>query len=112
MTPRREPALYLGALSSGLSLLVALGVGNLTTDQAGAVIATLSAVIGVVTAVATRPIALGVFTTLVGAGAALVTAFGLHVAPETVGAWNAAILAVVTLVVRGQVSPAASAGRH
>jgi hypothetical protein len=107
MAPNREPALYIGALSAGLSLLVTLGIGNLTTDQAGGWVALVTAVGGVVTAFVTRPVAVGAFTAVVGAAAALVAAYGYEVAPETIGAINAALIAVIALVARGQVTPVA-----
>jgi hypothetical protein len=100
----REPALVLGVISATLSLLVTLGVG-LTTDQAGGIVAVISGVFAVATAVLTRPIAPAAFTGLVTVTAALLSAFHFGVAPETVGAINTVVLAVLVLLTRGQVSP-------
>lgn len=100
-----EPALIIGAISAALSLVVTLGIG-LTTDQAGAWVAVISAVFAVVTAVATRPIAPAAFTGLVTVAAALLGAYHFHVAPGTVVAVNGLVIAVLAVVTRGQVSPA------
>ncbi|MBW1600908.1 hypothetical protein JJV70_02075 [Streptomyces sp. JJ66] len=101
----REPALVIGVISAGLSLLVTFNVG-LTSAQAGGMVALLSALGAAATAAVTRPVAPAAFTGVVAAGAALAAAFGFEVAPETVGALNAAVLAVLALLTRGQVSPA------
>jgi lipopolysaccharide export LptBFGC system permease protein LptF len=103
-----EPALIIGALSAALSLVVTLGLG-LTTDQAGAWVAVISGVFAVVTAVTTRPIAPAAFTGLVAVVAALLSAYHFGVAPGTVAAINTMVLAVLTLLTRGQVSPTATA---
>ncbi|MBB0231798.1 hypothetical protein FOE67_20440 [Streptomyces calidiresistens] len=101
----REPALWLGVLSAGLSVAVTLGVG-LTTVQAGAIVAAVSAVGGAVTAAVTRPVAPAAFTGAIGALVALVAAFGLEVSPELVAAMSGMTVAVLALLTRGQVSPA------
>lgn len=106
MHPRREPALYLGALTAALNLAVTLGIGGLTTGQAGGLVALITAVGGLSIAATTRPVALGAFTAAVGAGAALVAAFGYELSPEAVGGFNAVLVAVLTFVFRGQVTPA------
>lgn len=105
MAPTREPALYIGVLSGGLSLLVAVGFGSLTSDQAALIVAAITAVGGVVTAIATRPVAPAAFTALVAAGAALLAGFHFDVSAGTVAAVNGLVLAVLTLVTRHQVSP-------
>jgi uncharacterized membrane protein YbhN (UPF0104 family) len=46
-----------------------------------------------------------VFTTAVSAIAALVAGYGYHVSPGVVGAVNAVVLSVLTLVTRAQVVP-------
>lgn len=101
----REPALYLGVVSAALSLAVTLGVG-LTADQAGAWTAVISGVFAAVTAAVTRPIAPAAFTGLVTVTADLLGAYHYQVSAGTVAAVNTAVLAVLTLLTRGQVSPA------
>lgn len=107
----REPALILAVVSAALSLLVTFQFG-MNAEQAGAIVAVISAVFAAAAAAVTRPIAPSAFTGVVAAGAALLAAYGLEVGPETVGAVNAVVLAVLGLLTRGQVtpSPAAKAG--
>lgn len=102
---RREPALIIGAVSAGLSLLVALGIGGLTSEQAALIVAAITAVGGVVTALATRPVAPAAFTAAVTAVADLLAGFHYSVAPATVAAVNGVVLAVLALLTRAQVSP-------
>ena len=104
----REPALVVATISAGLSLLVTFNFG-LSAEQAGAIVAVISAVFAAATAVITRPIAPSAFTGLVAAVVALLAAYGFNVSPETVGALNAVVLAVLGLLTRGQVSPATPA---
>lgn len=100
----REPALIISTASALLSLAVTFNVG-LTGEQAGAIVAVISASFGAVAAAMTRPIAPTAFTAVVAAGAALLAAYGLNVSAETVGATNAVVLSVLALLARGQVSP-------
>ena len=104
----REPALIIAALSAGLSLLVSFNFG-LSAEQAGALVAVVSALFAAATAVITRPIAPSAFTGLVAAAVALLAAYGFSVSAETVGALNAVVLGVLGLVTRGQVSPTSGA---
>ena len=104
----REPALILGIISAGLSLLVTFNVG-LSSEQAGAIVAVISGVFAVITAAMTRPIAPAAFTGLVAAVVALLATFHFNVAPETVGSLNALVLAVLVFITRGHVTPAAPA---
>ncbi|MDT0608892.1 hypothetical protein [Streptomyces lancefieldiae] len=101
----REPALIIATISAGLSLLVTFGFG-LSTEQAGAIVAVISAVFAVATAVVTRPIAPSAFTGLTAAVAALLAAYGLELSTEKIGALNAVVLAGLALLTRGQVAPA------
>ncbi|MET8113831.1 hypothetical protein [Streptomyces prasinus] len=104
----REPALLIATVSAGLSLLVTFQFG-LSAEQAGAIVAVISAVFAVATATVTRPIAPSAFTGLVAAVAALLAAYGLDLSAEKVGAINAVVLAGLALLTRAQVSPASPA---
>jgi hypothetical protein len=107
-TATSEPVLLTTVISAALSLIVTLNVG-LTSDQAGAATAFITAVGAVGAAVLARPVAPTAFSGLVAAGADLLAAFHFHVAPGTVGAVNGLVLAVLMLVTRGHVSPVAPA---
>jgi len=102
----REPALYIAAIAAILGIAVTLGIDGLSATQAAAIVAVLNAAAAVWTAMLVRPIAPAAFTGLVSAAAALLAAYGLDVSQETVGAINGAVLAVLALLTRGQVSPA------
>jgi hypothetical protein len=99
-----EPALILGVISAALSLVVTLGVG-LSANQAGAWTAVISGVFAVITAAMTRPIAPAAFTGLVAVTADLLAAYHFNVSAGTVAAVNALVVAGLTLITRGQVSP-------
>lgn len=102
----REPALIIGFIGAALTLLGTLGLG-LTGDQAVLWIAALGAISGAVTAAATRPIAPGAFLTVVAAAVPLLASYGLDLSSDTVAAINGLLLAGLTALFRGQVTPAA-----
>lgn len=101
----REPVVVTNTLSAVLGLIVTLGITSLTAEQAGAVVAVVSAILGGIAAAMTRPVAPQAFTAIVAAGATAVATFGYEVSQETVGAINTVVLAVLTLLTRVQVSP-------
>jgi len=101
----REPVVVLNTLSAVLGLIVSLGVTSLSAEQAGAIVAVVSAILGGIAAAMTRPVAPQAFTAIVAAGATAVAAFGYNVSQSTVGAINTLVLAVLTLLVRAQATP-------
>jgi hypothetical protein len=101
----REPTLVLQAISALLGIGVAMSLPNLSAEQAGLIIAALSAGIGAVNAFMVRPVAPTAFVGLVGAGAALLAAYGLDVSQPVVGSISAATIAVMGLLARQQVAP-------
>lgn len=102
----REPTLWITTIASVLSLIAAFGADWLTAGQAAGVVVVLNALLGIVNALAVRPVAPAAFTYTVGAVASLVAAYGVHVNQSTVGLVNTAVLAVLALLLRGNVSPA------
>lgn len=104
----RDPALYLTAIGTLLGLGVAFGVDGLSAHQAATWQALLVAVAAAVQALLVRPIAPTVFAGVVTAGAVLVSAYGLDVGQERLGAVQLAVAAVVGLLVRQQSTPNAS----
>lgn len=103
----REPTVLLQALSAVLALVVSFKVDFLTSEQSGLVIAFIAAVIGGINAALVRPLAPAAFTAVVTTLAALVTSYGLHLAPETVGAVQLVVVSVLALATRVQVTPKA-----
>lgn len=101
----REPVVVLNTLSAVLGLIVSLGVTSLSAEQAGAIVAVVSAILGGIAAAMTRPVAPQAFTAIVAAGATAVAAFGYNVSQGTVGAINTVVLAILTLLTRVQVTP-------
>lgn len=98
----REPAAWVAAAGSVLTVLAAVGLPWLDAGQAAALTALVAAVVLVAT---TRPVAPGLVTGVVTAGAALLAEYGLDLPDATVGAVTAAVLAVFALITRQQVSP-------
>jgi membrane-bound ClpP family serine protease len=102
---KNEPALISGVVQSLLALLVGLGL-HLTTDQTGAILAVVAAVLGLVAAAATRPFHVAALTGVVSAVIPLLLAFGVHASTADISTVNAVIVAVFALLVRMHVSPA------
>lgn len=101
-----EPALIVGAIVAAISLAGTLGFALLSPDQAGLWILAINAIAAGIMAWTTRPISPGVFTYLVGAIVGLAASYGLNVTPEQLNGLNVMVIAVLTLITRGQVSPA------
>ncbi|MEU5946325.1 hypothetical protein ABZ793_12275 [Micromonospora sp. NPDC047465] len=103
----REPTLYIQALSALLGVFVTFGLPGLSATQAAAIVAALTAVTTAVNAAMVRPVAPAAFTGVVTALAVLVAAYGLEVSQETVGAVQVAVVGVLALLTRTQVTPTA-----
>jgi len=102
----REPTLWLQAISAALAFFVTFGWSGLSATQAGATVAVLAAIIGVLNAWRVRPIAPAIFTTVVTTGAALLSTYGLDFPQERIGQFQLAVVAVMALLTRVQVTPA------
>jgi hypothetical protein len=106
--PRKmEWSLIIAAVTAVLNWLVGFGWSSLTADQASWIVAAISAVAGIVVALKTRPIAPGAFTYAIGVGASLLGAYGLHLSQGSVATFSTAFVAVLAMLMRGQVAPAA-----
>lgn len=101
----REPALWVGTISTALSLGTAVGVPGLSQYQVAALVVALNAIAFGVTAWQVRPVAPALFTNVIGALFAVGVAYGFSVTSETVGGVNALAIAVLSLIMRGHVSP-------
>jgi hypothetical protein len=101
----REPTLIIQTISGILAVIVATGPTGLTAEQAALIIAAVTALLGVFNALLVRPVAPPAFIALVGAGAALLAGYGLDVSQQVVGAVTAAVVSVLALLTRAQVTP-------
>lgn len=101
----RDPTLWIAVLSSLIVVAGTIGFHWLTGVQAGLFVAAINAIAAAVNAWAVRPIAPAVFTYAVGALVALVGSYGLLLSEATLGAVNLAVIAILGLLARGQVSP-------
>jgi hypothetical protein len=101
----REPTVWLAAISGLLSIVVTFGWDGLSAEQASLIVLGINAVFGAWAAWETRPIVPQVFTYAVTSLFAVGAAYGLDVSQETVGAINVALVAVLALLTRSQVSP-------
>jgi hypothetical protein len=108
---RREPALWLAAIQSVLTIIVGFSWSGLNATQAALWISLVNAVIAIAQAILTRPVAPTVFTNAFAVAATLLAAYGLHLSQEMVASINAAIISMVILVARAQISPAPDASR-
>ncbi len=105
---KTEPALITGVVQAVIGLVAGRGF-TLCAGQAGADLAVTTAVLGLHTAIATRPFQVSALTALVTAVVTLLIAFGVkNVSPGIVSTLNAAIVAVAALLVRVHVTPVAA----
>lgn len=101
----RDPTLWIGVVSSLIVVAGTIGFHWLSGEQAGLMVAAINAVAGAVNAWTVRPISPVAFTYAVGAIVALVASYGLHVSDASLGAINLAIVPILALLSRNQVSP-------
>lgn len=102
-----EPSVVMYALNALLTALVAFGV-HASPGQTAAITTIVAAVITIVTAASTRPVAVPLIT---GAGATIATAaaaFGLHLTSAQIGAAVPLAAVILSLVLRQAVTPVAT----
>lgn len=102
----REPSAWVASVGAVVLVLASLGLPFLSAGQAAAVTGLVAAVVLVAT---TRPVAPGMVTGIVTAGAALLAEYGLDVSDATVASISGATLAVFALITRQQVEPKVTA---
>lgn len=102
----REPALWLAVVQAVLGILVGFQFDRLSAEQAALWLSATNAIIAVIMALATRPWAVTVFTNAFSILATLGAAYGLDLSQAMVASVNLALVAAVTLIARGEISPA------
>ena len=105
----REPALWLAALQAIVAVVVGFQIDGFSPEQAALWMAAVNAAVGVAMALMTAPVAPSIFGNLFSVLATLGAAYGLDLGQEMVGLINAALMSVVVLLVRPQISPAEDA---
>lgn len=104
---RYEPAVYLYALSSAVSLAVAFGL-PLTGTQTAAVSTIATAVLGGLAAALTRPVEVSAISAALATALTAAGAFGLHLSADKIGTLVTAVNLPLALVLRQAVTPAAT----
>jgi hypothetical protein len=112
-----ESAVILYLLGAGLAVGVAFGVTGITTDTSKALITIATGLFTVAAVFTTRSngdqahivqVVTAAFTT----GLTALAAFGLHLAPQKVSVLTVLLAAVLSLILRGHVSPVPLAGHR
>lgn len=99
----REPVVILAFVAVALKLGAAYGL-DVSADQQGAIMAVLSLIVAVITAIVLKNGAVGAAIINLGQGAlALFLAFGLHLSADQQALWMTLIESVVALWVREKV---------
>jgi hypothetical protein len=104
---RYEPVIVAWALNGGLAVLLG-NLVHISSTQEAAVTTIFTAAVAIYSAIRTRPFEVSLFTgavTTIGVAAA---AFGLHLPAHDVGIGAAVLSALVALLLRTNVTPAAS----
>ena len=104
---RWEPAVYLYALNAAVALAVAFGL-PLTDTQTAAVTTIVTAVLGGVAAFLTRPVEVSAATGALATALTAASALGLHLPAGATGTVATGLSAVLALLLRQHVTPAAA----
>jgi hypothetical protein len=102
-----EPAVVAWAVNGGIATVLAFLL-NLDGTQTATVTTITTALAAIVTAVKARPVAVSVVTGALATIAEAAAAFGLNLPPTVVGAITAVASAVLGLLFRQNLTPAAS----
>lgn len=100
-----EWTLIAAAIAAILNWLVGFGFDNLNAEQAALIMTAINAVAALVVAWRTRPVPPQIYTYLIASLAALAAAYGLEFSTQAVATFTAAVIAVLGLITRNQVSP-------
>jgi hypothetical protein len=105
MPRKMEWTLISAAIAAVLNWVVGFQLDNLTAEQAAAIMVAINALAGGFAAWRTRPIPPQVYVYVIGSLAALGAAYGLEFSQEHVATFTSAVIAVLGLITRWQVSP-------
>ncbi len=101
VSPKFEPALWIGVIGAVGTFLVTL---NLSWLSASAEAAIMSLLVAIVTAIFTKPIAPALYVGVLGAVAAVAAQYGLHWSDSSIAALSGLVLAAFALFgIRSQV---------
>lgn len=99
----REPAAWIGFAGAVLTALAGLNLPGLNAGQASAIVAFLTAAL---IAATTRPITPALLTGGITVLVALLAEYGTNVPEQWIATVTAVSLAVLSFILRGQVTPA------
>lgn len=102
----REPALLIDLTETLVVLVVAFGIG-LSGDQQTYIVAAVVAALGLAKGLLTRPFAVTLLTDAARAVLVLAASFGVGLTADQIALIATALGTVVTVVARGQITPAA-----
>lgn len=105
----REPTLWIAVANTVIILVGTFGLHAFTGTQAALAVVVVNAIFAAINAWAVRPISPVAFTYAIGAILALAASYGLNLPIESVAAINAAVIPLLALLTRGQVSPVETA---
>lgn len=105
----REPTLWIAALNAVIMIVGTVGLKAVNQEQAGLFVAVVNGAFAAINAWAVRPVSPVTFTYLIGTIVALMGSYGLSLPTETVAGINMAVIPILALLARGQVTPAETA---
>jgi hypothetical protein len=101
-----EPTLVIQGVTAVITLLATFNLHWITPQQAALIGVALAAVSGLLNALAVRPISPAIFTSLIGAIAAVAVGYGVQgITAERVGLVQATVVVALGLITRAQVTP-------
>lgn len=101
----RDPTLWIALISALIPVVGSVGLHWLSGQQAALIVVAVNAIAAAINAYTVRPISPVAFTYAVGAIVAVLGAYGLNLPIETVASINFAVVPILALLSRGQVSP-------
>lgn len=101
----QEPTLVIAGAAAVISIAGTFGFKLLGPEQAAIWVLLINALAGIVNAVLVRPISPVVFTYFIGVVVSLGASYGLDIPEDTLFQINAAVIPILALLSRGQVTP-------